>query len=149
MTKNWGPPTWIFLHTYIEKMSPDLYSKNVATIIGHIKMICNNLPCPYCITHATNYLKNVTTSSVPNKEAMIHMLFTFHNNVNRRLKKSKFHNINLYKRANLRNIFSIFEKFYKMPQTLNKRFTAKIQRKLVIKTLREFINNNVSHFKWN
>jgi len=83
----WGPTTWIFLHTLarglpgtsVDVTDPDKFSE----LLGIIELIFRNVPCGFCKKHAIAYLEvnpfNIET--VPNKEALIKYLFTFHNHV--------------------------------------------------------------------
>ena len=59
-----------------------------------IRQICYNLPCPECRKHASNYINKISLHSVKTKEDLIFVLFTFHNDVNRRLGKDYLHGMN-------------------------------------------------------
>jgi hypothetical protein len=48
------------------------------------------LPCPYCTAHAQGFLRKINFENVKTKENLIHLFLTFHNNVNKRLKKKEY-----------------------------------------------------------
>jgi len=148
MTNNWGRPTWLFLHTFIEKMDPTFYINNKSIIIAFIKRICNNLPCNICDKHARKYLINLTPSSVPTKLHMEQFLFTFHNNVNKRIQKPIFVDTNMYRLAKLRPIFTYFSKTYPINSALSKNFIDSRGRKKTVDDIRKFINEHTNQFKW-
>jgi hypothetical protein len=85
----WGGITWVFLHTLSYKVHPEHYQKIKVELWDHIKQLCSNLPCPDCASHAVQYLKRIHVPET--KEHLIHILFEFHNVVNRRIKKNIFH----------------------------------------------------------
>ena len=148
MTKIWGPPTWLFLHTFIEKMNEKFYKNNIIKVIGLIKNVCHNLPCSYCDIHSRSYLKHLTPKAVPTKTHMKQFLFKFHNDVNKRIHKPQFTNFEQYKRAKLENIFQNFNNHYPHTSALSKRFISGITRKRIVKKIRTFLLDNSRHFKW-
>ena len=152
MIKIWGPPTWIFLHTFIEKMNSSFYIDNTTTILNLIKEICFNLPCVTCMgetDHARSYLENTVSTDVPTKTHMKQFLFNFHNHVNKRLHKPQFTNFNQYQRAKLDNIFKYFSINYSNNTApFSKRFSPDLTRKQIIKKIRTFLLNNSRHFRW-
>ena len=112
----WGNATWFLFHTIAARIEPEYYRNNVGAIWDFIKECCGNLPCPYCRSHASNYLKTITLFQVNTKAKLEKVFFSFHNIVNKRLGKSlfKWNELEKYKRANLRNIFKNFEhKFFR------------------------------------
>ena len=58
MYKEWGPICWIFLHTIVEKIKPKSFDSKKEILFQIISDICNNLPCPNCRKHSSNYLNN-------------------------------------------------------------------------------------------
>lgn len=108
----WGNPTWILFHTIAEKIDNTYYINNYMIIWNFINAICQTLPCPFCKTHAVNYLKTVNIIDIRSKEGLKKVLFDFHNNANRNSSK-KIEDIsilNKYKRANVLAVFNNFEK---------------------------------------
>lgn len=107
----WGNPTWMLFHTIAEKINNNYYTNNYMIIWNFIKDVCNNLPCPYCKTHAVKYIKLVNMNDIRTKEGFKRALFEFHNHVNRNSNK-KIEDIsilNKYKKANVLAIFQYFE----------------------------------------
>ena len=83
----WGPQTWIFFHTFANRINKDFFERNRAQCLEIIKMIAECLPCPECTKHATYFMKTVNEHTVRTKEKLIEMLFIFHNSVNKRVGK--------------------------------------------------------------
>lgn len=110
MSRIWAQPTWYFFHTFAEKINKKFYESNQGMCFNIIRQICFNLPCPECRKHATNYISKISLHSVKTKEDLIFILFTFHNDVNRRLGKRLFtwDELNMYKRAKTISIFKLF-----------------------------------------
>ena len=80
-------------------------------IWNFINDICQTLPCPFCKTHAVNYLKTVNINNIKSKEGLKKVLFDFHNNANQNSNK-KIEDIsilNKYKKANVLAVFNHFE----------------------------------------
>ena len=90
MSKIWSNPTWAFFHTFAEKVDESFYNRNRDICLQIIKTICNILPCPICRVHATNYMKKIKIQQLRTKNDFRMMLFKFHNQVNRRLRKPSF-----------------------------------------------------------
>jgi hypothetical protein len=125
MSAFWGQPTWFFLHTFAEKINSEYYLKHKQSVISLIKMICENLPCPHCRMHATQYMHKVNANSVQTKERLISMFIHFHNEVSQRLGKQAFnmdYYDKIYKKAHLNYAFENFQKTY------GKRYTSILSR---------------------
>jgi len=110
MAEIWSIPTWLFFHTVAEKINDNFLKTHKAQVIGIIKEICGNLPCPDCTQHATAYCRNLSEANIKNKNDLIQFFYTFHNNVNRRLGKPNYprRQLNKYKRGRLDIIFQKF-----------------------------------------
>jgi hypothetical protein len=116
--QEWGQVTWYLFHTLAEKIRPEYFNEEKGNIFKHINNICSILPCPDCKSHALNYLKNINSSMITNKEQLKLFLMNFHNNVNSRHQKKLFtieEVNNKYKHANLYNIINGFLKTYNKP----------------------------------
>lgn len=85
ISKNWGNVTWIFLHTFAEKINPRFYESNVGFIFDLIKRICVNLPCPDCSKHADTFFNNIHIGSISTHDRFKSLIWDFHNTVNSRL----------------------------------------------------------------
>jgi len=110
----WDTITWIFFHSFVQKVNEEYFNKNKVVCFNIINYICQNLPCPKCHKHATSYLKKNNIRSCKTKEDLINYMWIFHNTVNDSLKKKIFtrKDLEIYKRANFHAICSLFfEKF--------------------------------------
>jgi hypothetical protein len=146
----WGPPTWLFLHMFADRINENFYSKNKNECLNIIKNICSALPCIFCRTHAINFMKKVNEQNVPNKAKLIEMLFTFHNQVNTRLrkptKKTKF--LKEYKKYNFGNIIISFRSVFKTRYgfLMNGYVSNEINRKRVINDTNNWLKKNWNFF---
>ena len=66
----WGPPTWTFLHTLVEKIKENAPNQIYEKLFLLIKMICKNLPCPYCATDAIKYLNSINLANIKTKKQL-------------------------------------------------------------------------------
>jgi hypothetical protein len=87
---DWGPPTWVFMHTLAEKVKEESFPVMGHQLISILIQICSNLPCPECATHAKMFWANVKTHNIKTKQDLINLLFVFHNSVNKRKKTALF-----------------------------------------------------------
>jgi hypothetical protein len=78
----WGEPTWFLFHTLAQKVKEDTFPEIRGELLTIIQSICNNLPCPDCANHATQYMNSINTNLIKTKKDLINMLFQFHNIVN-------------------------------------------------------------------
>ena len=62
----WGPPTWIFLHTLVAKIKDEQFPVIGQQVIANIIQICLFLPCPECSVHAKQFWANVVTKNINN-----------------------------------------------------------------------------------
>ena len=83
----WGEPTWFLLHTLSVKVKESEFKNIRVELLNQIYAICTNLPCPDCANHAKNYLDGINFNTIQTKEDLKMLLYTFHNNVNKRLNK--------------------------------------------------------------
>ncbi len=106
----WGAPTWTFLHTLVEQFKDALFPAMRQELFRIIFTICTNLPCPICSKHAHEYLSKININSIQTKQDMIHMLFVFHNEVNKRKSVAPFpiDGLDKYKTGNYKAITNIF-----------------------------------------
>jgi hypothetical protein len=153
MSSFWGKPTWIFLHTFAEKINEDFYIKNRKHIIKIVYSICEGLPCPICKTHAMAFMTRVTEKTVPNKNQFIAMFINFHNNVNLRLGKPKFDlkNYNIYKNKNIKIVFNDFKitygkKYTSILSRTAEEYNRELQRFALCKSLFEWLKANQLYF---
>jgi len=81
---SWGEPTWNLLHVLAEKVKDEDFQGIRTELLEVIYTICSNLPCPDCATHAAIYLNDIRYKNIQTKEQLKHMLWTFHNVVNKK-----------------------------------------------------------------
>lgn len=87
---SWGRPTWIFLHTIVEKIKSEHFHRFRSELLKNIFMICTNLPCPDCSMHSRIYLNNQNFNAIKTKPQLQTMLYEFHNSVSLRKGLSLF-----------------------------------------------------------
>lgn len=111
----WGPPTWILIHTLAEKIKEEHFDNYKVELFEQIRQICYNLPCPECRMHATTFVKNININNCPNKEGFKLLLFSFHNDVNKRINNKIENNsiLNKYKDPPIQEMINIIEIIYK------------------------------------
>jgi hypothetical protein len=106
----WGAPTWTFLHTLVEQFNDSSFRAMRQDLFRIVFTICTNLPCPICSKHAHEYLSKININSIQTKQDMIHMLFLFHNEVNKRKSVAQFpiDGLEKYKTGNYKAIANNF-----------------------------------------
>jgi len=146
-TKIWGPPTWIFFHTLIEKIKDDNFSNVKNDIINFIRSITSNLPCPDCSRHGSIFFSKVNFNHIQTKEDLKQLLYVFHNIVNKRNKKQLFNiqNISSYRNFNLINSYNNFIQVYKTSGNM-KLLADNLQRQLIIKQFKKWLVSNINNF---
>jgi hypothetical protein len=144
---DWGPPTWIFLHTIVEKVKETSFPLISKQLIQKIIEICNNLPCPECTIHAKTFWSNVNISNIYSKQDLINLLFVFHNSVNKRKKmpQFKYEHLSRYKNLKLIHQYNIFTKKFNTNGNMNL-INESFHRKLMMISLRRWLMTNISHF---
>ena len=55
----WGKATWYLFHAIAARINSEYYKRNYMIVWNFVKQFGAHLPCPYCRTHANNYLKKV------------------------------------------------------------------------------------------
>lgn len=107
----WGEPTWFLFHCLAEKVKPDKFAAIRVELLDVINTICNNLPCPDCAKHATDYMKNVNFNVIQTREHLKNMLFVFHNTVNKRKGVDIFPESELDIKYSAANLLPIIDRF--------------------------------------
>ena len=151
MIETWSIPTWIFFHTLAEKISDDFLLNKTNEVLRIIKLICSNLPCPTCKSHATLYMKTVSPNSIKSKKNLRLMFFHFHNTVNARLRKKQYKEEDLikYKYGRIDIIYMNFISNYTRKyntQLLAGRISQNYSRAQVGKKLNAWFRKNWSKF---
>jgi hypothetical protein len=107
----WGKPIWTLFHTLAEKIKSEYFSMVKGELLNMIFTICNNLPCPSCADHATQYMKGVNFNVINNKEQLKDMLFHFHNTVNARKGYKQFPREDLEVTYSSKNTIQVVNEF--------------------------------------
>mgnify|MGYP001182879084 FL=1 len=145
MVKEWAPITWILLHTIAEKCNTHNYSNNRTILLKIIKEICSKLPCPECRFHAVQYMKKINVGHIPTKNDFIKLIFNFHNNVNKRLKKPiyNFRDLDKYRQANYINILRNF-KYMWVSNSASRILSDQMTRRIMLKSIiKDLLNKNI------
>jgi hypothetical protein len=144
--KVWGPPVWIFLHTFSVNISEYGYSKVGMQFYAYLTRICRLLPCPDCAEHATKFINGVKVGLLRTKYDMANMLCTFHNHVNARKKLPLFNHSNLgyYENVSIVGAFNNFVKAFTIPS--QRLMNETLQRKMLVSQLNKFMNANLGFF---
>ena len=109
----WGPACWIFFHTIVSKIKPEEFMKIRNGLTNHLRVICSNLPCPSCSSHAKRYFQRQRSLDFQTKEEMIGFWWYFHNQVNKMKGKPEISITEInYNHNNLRNTYQNFSKHY-------------------------------------
>jgi hypothetical protein len=141
----WGPPFWFFFHTLAEKVKPELFYEKRDDIFRIVREICNNLPCPTCTSHATQYINNINFNTIRTKQDFIMMLYEFHNSVNKRKNLPIFPYSELqpkYESAIFINIVNHFMHFYKMEHHVVRLMSEDMYRRRSAKSILDWLHAN-------
>lgn len=145
----WGEPTWYLFHTLAQKVKTENFSQIRLELIRNIVSICNNLPCPTCAKHATEYMNNVNFSTIKTKQDLIDLLFNFHNVVNAKKNYPLFPYSEVedkYSKAITANIIKHFMFFFQDKQYNVSMISNNLHRARIINTLKDWFNENIKYF---
>jgi len=145
----WGEPVWFLLHTLSYKVKDDIFPQFKDELFRIIYAICTNLPCPTCSEHAKTYLDGINMKTIDTKEKLKIMLFTFHNEVNK--KKGypffSYEDCELkYSRAITKNIVENFMPHFSDRNRSLKLMASDFQKSFIVKMLKEWFQKNVGAF---
>lgn len=146
----WGEPIWFFFHTLAQKIKPESFSIIRVEILDNIFAICANLPCPICTNHAVEYMNKINFNTIQTKEDLIKMLFTFHNEVNKRKNIPLFNYNEVEKKYSLAITTNIIYNFFNNydVKSKNMRMLANdFQKKKIIMNLKIWLSANIQHFE--
>jgi hypothetical protein len=143
----WGPPTWLFMHTLVEKVKEESYPIIGGQIITNIIQICANLPCPDCADHSKIFWSKVKICNIKTKQDLINLIFVFHNTVNKRkqLAPFKYDDLQYYKSKNIINTFNTFSANFNTKGNM-KLLTESFHRGRLVVFLRNWLIGNIVHF---
>jgi hypothetical protein len=140
----WGPATWTMLHCLVLKIKDD--ANNIEEIKTLITSICDNLPCPYCSSHARTTIQKSNFSKINDILSLRVFVFQLHNNVNERLKKTKMEyseHLERYKNVKLVDVINTFIKAYNNNSGTTMMLYS-FHKKQVIIQLRTYFKNYAS-----
>lgn len=146
--KDWGNAVWLLFHTLAEKINPDQLSE-LPALVAHISSICNNLPCPDCQQHATRVMTQVNKAHITaSKENLIHFLWTFHNDVNKRTKAALYpkESLDKYKTANTVNVIKHFIHIMSAVANNEKTMLFGFHRSLYMKQFTSYIQGTIHKY---
>lgn len=145
----WGKPVWYFLHSMAEKIKTEEFHNVRNEMLEIIYLICINLPCPYCSHHAKIYLDNINFKNITSKNDLKHILYMFHNSVNKEKGYELFDNNNLdtlYSKANFLNITNNFLYHYNEKYSNTKLINGQVFKSTITKKITNWIKNNFDKF---
>jgi len=140
----WGEPTWFLFHTLAEKIKDEYFDGLKGKLFSFIKQICNNLPCPECAQHATQYINGVNFDAIRNKNQLKILLHTFHNTVNNIKGYDKFDytDIDKYNNAITINIIkNFFHHFGKKHYSVRMDISGH-QRSVILRNFRKWLEEH-------
>jgi hypothetical protein len=146
----WGPPIWFLFHTLAEKIKPESFSTIIKELLNNINIICSNLPCPICSTHAKEYMGKINFNSIRSKQDLKKLLFDFHNTVNSRKGYTIFTKEELdskYSNSNTVNIIHNFIIHFKDKHRSPKLIADDLMRQRIAANLQIWFQNNITAFE--
>ena len=144
MTKRWGPITWFLLHMFAEKIIDEKFQIYKNKCLEVIYNFCCHLPCPSCSQHAKAYLnKYGFLHRIQTKKQLRKFLWSFHNEVNKRLKKQEGNIIllKMYHEGDFQKILNLFTREILKPVG-SANLTELMYKDKYADELLSFINNN-------
>ncbi len=106
----WAVATWHLFHIIPAQISDENFVKYKKPIVEFIITCCNKLPCPYCKSHAQNYLRYNNIRLVNTKKELEIFLYKFHNKAHRVEKNIPWNDCMLqYKSMNMDKVLYEFE----------------------------------------
>jgi len=109
----WAVATWHLFHIIPAKISNENFIKHKEQIIKFIVTCCNKLPCPYCKSHAQNYLSYHNINLVRTNKELEIFLYHFHNKAHRIEKNILWEDcMPKYKTMNILSVLNTFEKHF-------------------------------------
>ena len=144
----WAYITWIFFHSFANKVNANFFKGHYINCCGLISYICNNLPCPVCKTHAIEYLRKNNIYDCKTKEDLQTYLWKFHNEVNKMLGKPiySFKDLDIYNRSIFSNIVKKFLYEFSKPYYYTKTMNS-WKRKKAGGLIKSYLKTNWVNFK--
>jgi hypothetical protein len=89
MTKVWGPPGWLFLHSITFGFPHKIDADNIHRVHEYAKFfnsVGNVLPCKYCRESYNEYIKELPIEGfLDSRNSLVTWLYLIHNRVNKKL----------------------------------------------------------------
>jgi hypothetical protein len=145
----WGEPFWNFFHILAEKVKEESFASIRKDLLSIIYVICSNLPCPDCSSHAVAYLNGINFNNLRTKEDLKYALYNFHNAVNIRTRAPLFSKVELeskYKRGVLPKSYEVFMYYFRMKHNNVRLMTDDLHRHKLSTTIDEWFQTNHVHF---
>ena len=145
---NWGPSTWLFMHTLVAKVKETSFPIIGSSLILLLIQISSNLPCPECAQHSKEFWSNVKTANIKNKTDLINLLYVFHNSVNKRKNYMpfKYSNLEYYKNKNIINTYNMFSRNFNTNGNMSL-INESFHRNRMLSSLRTWLMKNIPHFE--
>lgn len=146
----WGAPTWYFLHTLVAKIKPEHFSELREELIKIIVSICNNVPCPICAEHSTQYTNNTNFNSIQTQHDLQMYLFKFHNVVNARKNVPLFtydELIEKYSKSHIINIYNNFAFYFQDKHYSIHMIANDMYRTRILSNIKKWFSVNISKFE--
>jgi len=145
----WGEPVWYLFHTLAHKVKEEYFYLVKNELLNIIFLICTNLPCPDCASHATRYLQGINFDAIVTKDQLKDMLFNFHNSVNIKKGFPIFPRDELDKKYDVAITVNIINNFYYNfeKSSHNQKMAANsFHRTRTIQRMKSWISANFSYF---
>jgi len=145
----WGPPIWKFFHSLVENIKDEHFNDVGFPCFNIIKQICKNLPCPDCSNHATQFLSSIRFQHIKTKNDFKHLIYIFHNVVNKKKNKPLFNvsDLNIYNKTNIIQQFNNFVASYKTRGQM-KLMADGFARDITVKSVKKFLMDNTKYFNF-
>lgn len=145
----WGPLYWKTLHCMVIHINNDMFNSEKKKIWDIINKIISNLPCPYCKQHASSMIKKISYINIKCKNDLIKIIYSMHEEVNKRLKKkgiSYEEHIDYYKKMNIKDIFTEFLKKNLNDRAVPKLMMFAVQKKMFLNELNIYLGKNLHKY---
>ena len=147
----WGEPFWNLFHVLSEKLiDDDQFIWKKTQLLNIILIICRNLPCPDCSTHATNYLNNTNFNAIQTKQQLKQYFYDFHNSVNIRRGVPYYPITELdskYSKGITINIIKEFMKHFENKHKSIHMISNDFHRGGIAVTLKQWFNEHIQYFE--
>ena len=148
MSKEWGIPTWMLLHTMSCKINNSYFINNKKKVLNIILLIFQGLPCPDCSEHAVSVFKK-HVKEINTKEDLIHYLFLFHNSVNTKLKKKLYDkkSLEIFKEKKFKDILINWYDNYNPSKNIPKLMANNMHIKMIKQYIANYFKNNLKNYE--